>query len=699
MMEEFQFGAYTLKTAATGFAISHKGKAVLECGPVFVRALRSELRPYFHFGTTKLRRRVKGSAPNREDYQAAAREKGVRISGLLSDREGTPYELVFKEAKGNLAFALSLPQASLEPQAPAPAGFNEIQFSFTALQGESFYGFGEQFSHLDLRGKAFPLCVGEQGIGRGAQPLSTLVNLVSPGSAGDAFTTYAPMPVFVTSEGRAAAFNESVIYHMDLCKTKKDSVSVTASATALSGTWFFADTPLELIEKHTKLTGRLKPLPDFTYGTVLGLRGGRDAVEKVLDSCVCHGAPVTALWIEDWQGRRGKNGGPPLWWKWFPDEKLYPDFKNWAHALGERNIALLGYANPFLSVAEDNPLYVEGREKGYFVKTAEGKDWIYDFFSGKEYTFVSVDLTLPEAYAWLKERMIEGMVDSGLSGWMADYGEYIPLTSVSHNPNPVEAHCATPVLWQRLNSEMVSETGNGGKFFIFHRSSGLGGNAYALSYWAGDQNPTFDEHDGLASSLCGILSGGISGMSINHTDIGGFTTLITPLYKLVRKKELMLRWMEYAAFTPIFRTHDGNYANSLVYQFYDDEAGYSHFARMAKIHQNLFWYFKLLEREACQRGTPMMRALWLHYPQDRACRKIKSQYLLGEDLLVTPVLRNGASSVRGYIPRGRWVHAFTGETHEGATWATMDSGLGSPAVLIRQESERFEDLRRSLSKL
>lgn len=286
-------------------------------------------------------------------------------------------------------------------------------------------------------------------------------------------------------------------------------------------------------------------------------------MEKILEECLRRETPVGALWIEDWEGRRGKNGGPPLWWRWFPDEQLYPDFKNWANQLKERNIVLLGYANPFLSVDENNPLYQEAAEKGYLVKNPDGTDYIQSFYTSPDYRYCCVDLSNPQAYDWLKEKMRQGMVEEGLSGWMADYGEYTPLTGKTYDPDPIQAHCQLPVLWAKLNRELIQETGNQGKALIFHRSANVGSNCYAVSYWAGDQTPTLDRYDGLASSITGLINSGISGMSINHTDIGGFTTIMTPLFKMTRKKEVMLRWLEYAAFTPIFRTHDGNYSNPL----------------------------------------------------------------------------------------------------------------------------------------
>ncbi|NLI55000.1 MAG: alpha-glucosidase [Clostridiales bacterium] len=683
-MEPIRFGEYAFERTAAGFRLLVRSRELLRCEARFLAGLRTRMRPIFAYGNINLRRKVLSARYAQPDFTVSALPDGVELSGALADKVKTPWRMRFSARPEGLAMSLEL------------SGYDELRFSFAGLDGESFYGFGEQFTHLDMRGRRFRLCTAEQGIGRGAQPISALVNLVSPGASGDDFTTYVPMPVFVTSEKRAFSFDQSTIYHFDVCRRDRRLVTMDAVSDRISGWLFQADTPLALIERHTAVTGRLSPLPEFAYGAILGLRGGKDAAEAVIAACEQHGAQIAALWIEDWQGRRGKNGGPPLWWRWFPDEALYPDFVNWSRELKRRGIALLGYANPMLSLSEENPLYLEGRDKGYFIRHEDGSDYEIQYFNGPEYRSVMVDLTNPEAYGWLKEKMRAGMVEAGLSGWMADYAEYVPLDSVSREKNAVLAHCDTPVLWQKLNRALIEETGRKEDFLLFSRSGGTGGNRTAVCYWTGDQTPTFDRHDGLASSITGILTGGCSGMSINHTDIGGFTTVITPIYKLVRTKDVMFRWLEYAAFTPIFRTHDGSFSSDLVYQFYREEEGLRFFARMSRLHDSLRWYFRLLEQEACGRGLPMMRALWLHYPEDAACRRISHQYLLGEDLLVCPVTKKNAASIRVYLPQGDWEHAFTGERFDGGQWRAVPCPCGTPAAFLRLGGPHTNELRRSI---
>ncbi len=658
-----------------------------DCIPVSIEldtvvAIQSICKPTTKNGTTLLNRRITKIIPTFID-SIDLNEDSVLVVGTFNDKENSNFTLEFKSNDSKVDFTFKNEK------------YDEIRWTINSNPLSAVYGFGEQFTHLNFQKQRFTLCVSEQGIGRGQQPISSLVNLVSPHSSGNAFTTYAPMPLFMTSDLFALVYDQNTIYHFDIGLSHSKQIQAQIHGAYFSGTIFIEKTPLELIEKMTEKTGRLKPLPDFAYDTVLGLRGGKEAVSKILNEALSYNTPVKALWIEDWQGKRGKNGGPPLWWKWFADETLYPDFKNWSIELKEKGIALLGYANPFLSLDETNPLYIHAKEHNYLVKGKNNKDLVQAFWTSPKYTYVQVDLTNPSAYLWLKNTMIEGMIQNGLSGWMADYGEYLPLDCKVHEPNTIKAHCELPLLWAKLNHEIVEETKNRTELLIFHRSAAMGSNHFATSYWAGDQNPTLDANDGLASAICGLISSGLSGMSINHTDIGGFTTIMTPIYKMVRKKEVMFRWLEVAAFTPIFRTHDGNFSNPLNYQFYYDTEGYEFFSYMANIHSNLKWYILLLQQDAVNLGIPMIRSLWLHYPDDLNCRDIKTQYLFGKDILVSAVLKENCSSHTIYVPDGEWIDV-NHTLYQGGQIHTIHCPLKSLPILISNTSEYKTRLLESL---
>jgi alpha-glucosidase len=204
-------------------------------------------------------------------------------------------------------------------------------------------------------------------------------------------------------------------------------------------------------------------------------------------------------------------------------------------------------------------------------------------------------------------------------------------------------------------------------------------------------------NDGLASTIVGLNSSGISGLAYNHSDIGGYTTLKNPWYfpNYARSKELFLRWSELNVFTPFFRTHEGN-KPKMNHQPYTDEDTVIKFAIYGKMHQALSGYLKYLAEEAKVNGYPIVRHPYLHYPEDKNTYNLKYQFLLGEDVLVLPVLKQGEKSVKGYFPTGKWKYVWEDKTVEGGKFQTIEAPLGKPAVFVRVGGEWSELVRESL---
>jgi alpha-glucosidase len=189
-----------------------------------------------------------------------------------------------------------------------------------------------------------------------------------------------------------------------------------------------------------------------------------------------------------------------------------------------------------------------------------------------------------------------------------------------------------------------------------------------------------------------------------HSDIGGYVSLSVriaghkePIY--ARSKELLMRWMELAAFTSVFRTHEG-LDPSVAAQFDTDAETLNHLVRFATIYQALGFYRRSLVTEASTRGYPVVRHPFLHYPDDPTVRSLRYQFLLGADLLVAPVLDRGATSVRVYAPQGtdQWVNIWSGEDLGAAgAWHEAPAPMGQPAVFVRHGSPTQERLQEELS--
>jgi alpha-glucosidase len=159
-------------------------------------------------------------------------------------------------------------------------------------------------------------------------------------------------------------------------------------------------------------------------------------------------------------------------------------------------VKFLGYINTFLK--QDTVLYKEAEQKGFLVLNKEEKPYLI-----KSTTFWAgiVDLTDPEAYAWYKEIIKTNMIDLGLSGWMADFGEYLPTDAVIKGGSAEKFHNRWPTLWAKCNYEAIRERGKEKEVFIFSRAAYGHTTKYVNSMWNGDQHVDYSDEYGLGSVI------------------------------------------------------------------------------------------------------------------------------------------------------------------------------------------------------
>jgi len=539
-----------------------------------------------------------------------------------------------------------------------------------------FFGGGEQFSHVELTGKKVPFLVEENGIGRGDQPATRTANLV--GAGGHEWSTYCPIPLVLSTENKAYLILNDCYSEIDL--SIPGEITFTVHDDELRLKTFEANSPKELIQKITEYTGRMSELPDWTYGTILGIQGGAERVRQLVKDAKHHGNPVSAIWIQDWVGKKQTNIGSRLRWEWKPDETTYPNFMEFCAEMHSQKIKVMGYINPFL--LEETDMTNDALVKGYIVHRKDGSPYLIPFGGFKGYI---IDLSNPQALVWIKDIIKTNMIGNRLSGWMADFAEWLPFDCKLHSgQDPKDYHNRFAADWAKVNREAIEEAGKLGEVVFFSRSGFTGSSGISTLFWVGDQMVEFGENDGLGSAINAMISSGLSGMAINHSDIGGYTALKFPFFKnYLRDKEVLFRWIELEAFTPIFRTHEGLLPNDMV-QFYSDDETQEFFARFGNIHQQLKPYFQNLIKEASETGVPVIRHPWLVCPDDTNCLNTNYQFFVGDDLLVFPVTERGKSSVRGYFPAGTWVHYFNGTEFMGGRWNEVYAPIGTPAVFLRK---------------
>jgi alpha-glucosidase len=571
----------------------------------------------------------------------------------------------------------------------ASAGINRLWWRVPAQHDEHVWGCGEQMSYFDLRGRTFPLWTSEPGVGRDKTTHLTWQADTTSKSGGDYYNTNYPQPTYVSSQKYCLHAETTAYADFDFRHPEHHELQFWAIPERIE--LLVADDFVSLVERISQRFGRQPALPGWVMdGAILGLKNGREHAQQIVAHSRAAGLKVSGLWCEDWVGIRQTSFGKRLFWDWRWNDARYPDHAQWVAQLNAQGVRFLGYVNPYL--CNDGALYGEAKAAGYLATHADGTDYLVDF---GEFDCGVVDFTNDAAARWFEQRVIrDEMLNQGLDGWMADFGEYLPVdVKLANGVDAKRMHNAWPTLWAEVNARAIASAGRTGDAVFFMRAGFTGVQAHCPLLWAGDQSVDFTRHDGLQTVICGALSSGLLGNAYHHSDIGGYTSL----FGNRRTPELFQRWAEMAAFTPMMRTHEGNRPDE-NFQFWQDPAVLAHFARMTRLFVALKPYVSGLIDEAGGRGLPLQRPLFLHYADDRTTYTIQDHYLYGRDLLVAPVHAADARQWRVYLPQGdAWTHLWSGVRYEGGRHVDVPAPLGEPPVFVRHGAAR-EALLLSLAK-
>ena len=582
-----------------------------------------------------------------------------------------------------------------------PEDVNRFWLTFKTNSTEHIYGCGETYSEIDLKGQKVRIWVAEH---QNAKRISD--KIIREKLSGkdmnyklsfEEYESYYAQPTFTSSDkyyvhvdtNRYSVFDftnpdETVIYLQE-----RPHIFIE-SATSFT----------ELSKKLSDRLGRQHRLPDWLYdGGILAMQDwkfdgeetasafdGVGNIERKVKKAKDAGAEVIGVWCQDWCGCRCTAFGYQVMWNWSYDRDKYKELPSKIKEWKEQGFRFLGYINPFLAIEKE--LYREAHEKGYLVKNDAGEDYLVTITT---FPAAMIDFTNPAAYEWYKDIIKKNMIGIGMSGWMADFGEYLPEDAVLYDGDARELHNRWPAIWAKLNYEAIEEEGKLDEVFFFTRAGHTGTVAYSTMMWTGDQHVDFSIDDGIGSVIPAHLSLAMSGFGISHSDVGGYTTI----EHMTRSKELMLRWIELNAFTPLFRGHEGNQPGRNVQFDYDDET-LNHIGKYTGIHRRLKPYIKSLVEETVTNGTPVMRPLFYHYDEKPAYVET-SEYLLGEDLLVAPVLEEKAVTRKVYLPEDKWINVYTNEEYEGGTYE-VDAPIGKPPVFVRSESTFKQELIKAINE-
>ena len=612
------------------------------------------------------------------DYKKTIENRRLLKRTGCEKKEGGSCLLTFSDERSGACheFIISLKDGFIKADyaGMCPEDTDRFFITLPSNADEHLYGFGETYSKFDLKGERVRIWTAEhQNIARTSVKFDKIRENGSYDEilAFEEYESYYAQPTFTSSKKYFLHVFTDEYCEFDLTKEDKITICIQGAPHFIIGC---ADTFEELSESLSGLLGRQRSLPDWIYdGAVIASQGGCESLEEKLEKADEAGVRVCGVWSQDWCGFRRTDFGYQVMWNWRYNDNVYKDLPEKIKEWNKRGVRLLGYINTFMAIEGD--IYKEASEKGYCVKDKNGDDYLVTITT---FPAAMTDFTNPDAYEWYKGIIKENMIGLGLSGWMADFGEYLPTDCVLYSKeDPEKLHNLWPAIWAKMNREAIEECKKEDECFFFTRAGHTGTLKFSDMMWTGDHHVDWTRDDGIGSVITGTLSLAMSGFCITHSDVGGYTTN----EYLGRSKELLMRWMDMDVFSPLYRFHEGNQPKRNA-QVFDDEELISHLKKCTDMHVELRPYLKELEKEAVSRGIPVMRPLFYYY-DEREAYETTTEYLLGRDILAAPVLEEGAKSRTVYLPKDSWVHMFTGKEYEGGIYE-IDAPVGNMPVFYRK---------------
>lgn len=463
---------------------------------------------------------------------------------------------------------------------------------------------------------------------------------------------YKPIPFFMSNRGYGMFMHTSAPVTCDFGATYIGLNKMFMGDENLDLFVFFGE-PKDILDEYTDLVGKPGMPPLWSFGTWMSRityfseKEGYDVAANIRkNKYPCDVIHFDTGWFDvDWQCD----------YKF--SENRFQNPQQMLKDLRSQGFHVCLWQLPYFT--PKNRYFSELIEKDMYVKNGNGE---------LPYEDVVLDFSNPETVKWYQDKLA-GLLNIGVSAIKVDFGEAAPLNGIyasgksgwyEHNLYPVRYDMAVSEITKKLHNENI----------MWARAAWASSQRYPL-HWGGDAATT---NTGLLGTLRAGLSFGLSGFSFWSHDMGGFVKA-TP-------EDLYCRWIPFGFLTSHTRAHGAPPTEPWLY---DSKRVQDVFRKSAEMKYRLMPYVYAQAKECTEKGLPMLRALFVEFPDDPGAWKVDDEYLFGSQILVAPLLESGMTGRTVYLPEGKWIDYQTEKVYEGG-WHQIEAGSLPIIMLVRDGS-------------
>jgi alpha-D-xyloside xylohydrolase len=490
-------------------------------------------------------------------------------------------------------------------------------------------------------------------------------------------------PFYISSNGYGLFINGTWPGHYDMCKADPTRVKVEFEGPSLSGIIYTAPTPVDIVKSHSLYVGPTFVPPKWAFlpwrwrdnhtnsgtyydKTKVNAPYNSQLVEDILMMKALD-IPNGVYWVDRPWGT-GKFGYDDFEW----DPARFPNATKMIQWIHSNDMKFLLWIAPWVS----GNMRLEAIKKGYNIPILKPE-------GGADSTNVaSLDLTNPDACKWWQENALEKVLKEGVDGFKMDRGEELLPNrrdmKVHDGRSTREIRNDYPVLYVKTAYESCKKI-HGDDFMLLPRAGYTGSSKYS-GFWGGDIG---SPPEGLRAAIIAVQRSAIIGFPVWGSDIGGY-------WDGNLDREVCARWLAFGCFNPIMEfgpTRDKAPWDMESVPNYDTEL-IATWRVYAKVHTALANYTYSLAKEAHETGMPIVRPLFLEYPDQEKAWTNWQTFKYGPDILVSALWQKEITSYKCYLPRGtKWRDAWnTKKIYEGGQEVNINTPLHKIPIFIRDGS-------------